>query len=334
MSNVERPRASIIIPIYNAEDTISRCLDSVFAQTYPDFEVICIDDGSTDGSLLLLKSYQEVHSNLKVIHQENQGVSAARNLGIEQATGKYITFVDGDDKIKEDFIQELVSRIGANDVVVSGYERLDSDGGCLFSKSVPSNSAWAMYKFSSTCGKLYRRSFLVEHRIRYPHQYKIGEDMFFSLVVLSHTDKIKSTPYVGYINYSNPSSVTHQNNTTKKNRNIKMLALLKDIEITTEDSSKIPVNYRLFFYLKTIILHLLTQRYLLSDAEFYQEYQTYFAWLEKIYRKYNHKMHFYCQDGEELKVNMICNIFILAIKTHTMKILLFLLNHLHVAKIE
>ncbi|MBO5038380.1 MAG: glycosyltransferase [Alphaproteobacteria bacterium] len=93
------PLVSIIIPVYNVEKFLSFCLDSVMAQTFTDFEVLCIDDGSTDGSAKILEKYAKKDKRFKIIHQENSGVSKARNTGLREALGQYIYFLDSDDTI-------------------------------------------------------------------------------------------------------------------------------------------------------------------------------------------------------------------------------------------
>ena len=93
-------KISIIVPVYNVEKYLKECLDSLINQTLEDIEIICINDGSTDNSLAILEEYQKKDSRIKVFSQKNQGVSAARNLGIEKATGEYLTFLDSDDRLE------------------------------------------------------------------------------------------------------------------------------------------------------------------------------------------------------------------------------------------
>ena len=96
---------SIIIPVYNVAPYLRECLDSVLAQTLTDWEAICIDDGSTDGSGAILDEYAAKDKRFKVIHQKNAGVSAARNSGIDAATGEYVTFLDGDDAYDRSWLE-------------------------------------------------------------------------------------------------------------------------------------------------------------------------------------------------------------------------------------
>ena len=106
MSN---PKISVIIPVYNAESTLRRCVDSVLAQTYTDFECLLIDDGSTDKSGEMCDEYAAKDSRVRVFHKENGGVSSARNVGLDNAKGEWITFLDSDDYIEEEFLGSIVN---------------------------------------------------------------------------------------------------------------------------------------------------------------------------------------------------------------------------------
>lgn len=98
---------SIIIPIYNVSKYLNRCVDSVVNQTYKNIEIILVDDGSKDNSGEMCDKYQEEYSNIKVVHKENAGLGFARNTGLEYVTGKYVIFVDGDDYIQKDMVENL-----------------------------------------------------------------------------------------------------------------------------------------------------------------------------------------------------------------------------------
>lgn len=105
------PLISVIIPVYNAEKYLRRCLDSVVAQTYRNLEIICVDDGSVDESGKICDQYAVRDARIKVIHQENQGLSAARNKGLDAAEGEYIAFVDSDDYILEDMYKKMLDKL-------------------------------------------------------------------------------------------------------------------------------------------------------------------------------------------------------------------------------
>lgn len=107
-------KVSVIVPCYNQERYISECLDSILAQTFVDYEVIVINDGSTDDSLKVINKYAEAYSFVKIINQKNQGIVVTRNKGIEQASGKYILPVDGDDKIAPTYLEKAVNVLESN----------------------------------------------------------------------------------------------------------------------------------------------------------------------------------------------------------------------------
>lgn len=121
---------SVIVPVYNAEQYLEECIKSILAQTYTDLEVICVNDGSTDSSLSILNSFAVLDDRIKVINQKNSGVSAARNRGIDEARGDFITFVDSDDALGPEMYKTLIpifEKEGAQ-IVHCGYCRIEQDG--------------------------------------------------------------------------------------------------------------------------------------------------------------------------------------------------------------
>lgn len=110
---------SVIIPVYNVKEYLNKCIESVVNQTYKDLEIILIDDGSTDGSEIMCDNWQKKDPRIIIIHQENRGLSAARNSGIKRATGKYICFVDSDDFISNDYVEILYNNLIYNNVDIS-----------------------------------------------------------------------------------------------------------------------------------------------------------------------------------------------------------------------
>lgn len=116
-------KVSVIVPVYNVEKYLSRCLDSIISQTYNNLEIICVNDGSTDSSLNILTHYQKFDSRIKIIYKENGGLSSARNAGVNASTGKYILFVDADDYISQIAVEKLYENAEKNnsDVVIFDY---------------------------------------------------------------------------------------------------------------------------------------------------------------------------------------------------------------------
>ena len=125
---------SIIIPVYNSEPYLPRCLDSVLAQTYSEIEVLLIDDGSTDNSYSLCQQYAQSDSRVKVIHQDNQGASAARNTGLDNATGDYIMFCDSDDMVSAKWVEHLVRYVLEQPDIIMPFSFICSDMIALGSK--------------------------------------------------------------------------------------------------------------------------------------------------------------------------------------------------------
>ena len=127
------PEVSVLIPVYNVDKYLPATLGSLTGQTFGDFEVLCVDNGSTDGSLAVLKEYAAKDSRIKIIEQDNRGVSAARNAALDQASGEYIAFLDSDDLWLPEKLEKQVSFMRANncDFCFTEYEHIDEDGNSL-----------------------------------------------------------------------------------------------------------------------------------------------------------------------------------------------------------
>lgn len=185
------PKFSIIVPIYNTEKYLPKCLDSLVNQTYKNIEIICINDGSTDNSLKILEKYAQKDEHIKIINQENQGVSIARNVGINNATGDYILFVDADDWIETntcDILNKNIEKNNSDLIIFNAYIAKQNQcnlGFCCNQESIMYSSMW------SIC---YKREFLNQNNIRFPQNIKIAEDHVFRLNALSCSKNIKILP--------------------------------------------------------------------------------------------------------------------------------------------
>lgn len=201
---------SIIIPIYNTKNLLYRCLESIQKQTYTNLEIVMIDDGSTDGSADICKSFCETDSRFKYIYQNNAGVSAARNNGLTHASGKYIGFVDSDDWIALDYYEALVSEMdkAGSDLVIAGFQIFDGEH--LYSKTIPdvertytkSEFAKNIWKYcsgstliNSNWNKLYRRDKICD---QFNVDMYCGEDMRFNMMYLKSADVIATVQTAGY----------------------------------------------------------------------------------------------------------------------------------------
>ena len=185
---------SVIVPVYNSEQYLSRCLKNVAQQTYMDFECIVIDDGSKDNSLFIAKEYESKDSRFRVFHKENGGVSSARNYGIERARGEYLYFVDSDDELYDDALSVLISHISEDvDLVFGGYTRCDNSGRMIDLikevKSFVATPKEAMdiiaypKRYYLVLGmpwlNLFKKSLIMRNNLRYNEQYNIYEDLLF-----------------------------------------------------------------------------------------------------------------------------------------------------------
>ena len=123
-------RISVIVPVYNVAEDLPRCLDSIFAQTHPDIEIVAVNDGSPDNSGEILACYAANNPNIRVIHKENGGVTSARLRGIQEASGEWIGFIDGDDEIEPDMYERLMdnARKFSADISHCGYQMCFADG--------------------------------------------------------------------------------------------------------------------------------------------------------------------------------------------------------------
>ena len=194
---------SIIVPVYNAEKTIKKCIDSILIQTYTNFELILINDGSKDNSLNILKKYENLDKRVIVISQENSGVSVTRNNGISVAKGDYIAFVDSDDYIAENALEILANEIEKNnklDIVISGFYIVKNDTykylNTILENKIFNNLDFLLneklFKFISTpWGKIYKREIIKDNNIKFDKNLSLGEDTIFVLEYLKYIKNVK-----------------------------------------------------------------------------------------------------------------------------------------------
>lgn len=193
-------KITVVVPVYNVEDYLDKCLESIISQTYTNLEILLVDDGSTDKSGIICEKYAQKDQRIKVVHRENGGLSAARNSGINIATGDYITFVDSDDVVSRDMIQYLFSILerAKADMSVCQSRKIGEDGGfidnvmtakdiTIFGGHEKCLEAYFQLKEFNTVawGKLYKMSLF--ETVRYP-EGRFHEDIFttYKLAALSN----------------------------------------------------------------------------------------------------------------------------------------------------
>lgn len=184
-----KPLVSVVVPVYNRAEYIEECIASVCGQTHDLVQIICVDDGSNDGSGDILSYLSGRDSRLEVITQENRGVSAARNVGLSAAKGQYVAFVDSDDVIAPGLIARLVGSMAdeADFVISADWSRT------IFDRSDREELLyWGLRHFALNppWGKLYRRSIITDHNIRFFEDVSLGEDLLFNLTYLQECGRV------------------------------------------------------------------------------------------------------------------------------------------------
>lgn len=204
-----KPIISIIIPVYNVEHYIYKCLESIRSQTYKNIEIIIINDGSTDNSLSICQKFAQNDYRYILINQKNSGASHARNVGIELAQGKYICFVDADDWIEENYIEEIAKNIKSDiDIIFWGYT-IDSPLGSyvhnlsegLFEGKASIDTIYQMkrkyeYGFTVTC--CLKREIIIQNNIRFPENISLHEDIVFINKYCRYVQRLYILDLTGY----------------------------------------------------------------------------------------------------------------------------------------
>lgn len=200
---VIRPEISIIVPVYNAVETLEKCVDSVLTQTFPNWELLLIDDGSMDGSVTLCEHYQQRDGRIVAMTQQHQGVSAARNLALSKARGRYVCFIDSDDFVDPDYLSCMYEHREADMVICGYYVDTYKDGTCIKQEShLPDdknltagmNREVLLPLFMSgmvniNCNKLLRLDIIRNNDLNYKPQ-PVNEDYMFMLSYLHRAESV------------------------------------------------------------------------------------------------------------------------------------------------
>lgn len=211
-------KLSIIIPAYNAEAYLPQCLDSILAQKHQDCEVIVVDDGSTDGTATQLQRYPDV----KVIHQENRGMSTARNRGLDEARGEYILFVDSDDLLTDGALETLVAELSGEDIIAFNAKKLhDATGEQTYHPTIrepETTDGWTYFcrhrleatdiHFVCIWQRAYRRQFLIDNNLRFADGILRAEDDLFTTQVMLAAKTVKNITPCLYIYRIRTNSIT------------------------------------------------------------------------------------------------------------------------------
>ena len=203
----KKPKISVIVPVYNVEKYLHKCVDSILKQTLSDIELILVDDGSPDGSGAICDEYAQKDSRVKVIHKPNGGVSSARNAGIKVAKGEWLCFVDSDDWIDETYLEDFGVDKGDADMYMQGYKRLYNGQVVATTGFDGFNSdkfddvlaySETNHIINSPCFKLYKNELVASNKLRFDTNTSYGEDHLFSLSYVIYAKSINYSKGKGY----------------------------------------------------------------------------------------------------------------------------------------
>lgn len=253
-------KISIIIPIFNSERELNRCVDSVLNQNFKDFEIILINDGSTDRSGFICEEYKKKDNRISIVHCENGGVSKARNIGLSRANGEFIMFMDSDDWIESNTLEVLYKNIDGRELIIYGFvydlykkETLirSSIKSTLSDYNINNSNISEKFRylfntidFSSSCNKLFKGSIIRNNNIMFNENMGIFEDLYFNIKVLKKVNDIKIIHNVLY-HYTSNNEIFHLN---KRKSNIcedilivadKLLEYIEEININLYDREEI-----------------------------------------------------------------------------------------------
>lgn len=291
-------KVSVIVPVYQAENYLKKCLDSILNQTHKNLEVILVDDGSKDKSLEICNEYKKADSRVFVISQENSGASSARNAGIDKATGDFIYFIDSDDWIELIAIEELVCEIEKNNLDCVGFnyvkeydsysvknpsfvleEKIYSGESCqeitrkaigLLGEELKHIESFNF--LASPCTKIYKRSIIADNNIYFEDIKKLGsfEDGLFNIAFFSHCNSFmyKNNYYYHY-RKTNSQSITFSYREDVLNKQLKQLSLIKEIvDIDTNSLFSEAYQNRIAFISMEYFVNIA-----MSDKKFSEKYR-------------------------------------------------------------
>lgn len=228
------PQISVIVPVYNAEKYLHECVESILSQTYPDFEIILINDGSADNSGRMCDEYAAMDSRVRVYHKANGGVSSARNKGIDVATGEWITFVDSDDYILPEMFERLI--IGDEDLKICGYfdqTRKDIPSDYVYNTIAECadymDREYRHNYINAPWAKLFKTSIIKDNNLRFDETLSLGEDTVYVLYYYYYYCKSVRTINSAMYYYNRPDSLAAKYGFTARKMNDYLSGLHKAI---------------------------------------------------------------------------------------------------------
>lgn len=263
------PKVSIIVPVYKVEKYIQECLDSIISQSFADWECLLIDDGSPDKSGLICDQYAEKDSRIRVFHKENGGPSRARNIGLDNANGDWVLFVDADDWVDTDILSSLDLNQNAADIIFFGFKRCYEDTrivecipesvGCECTADAVNRQLLSLFNskaafFGFTVNKIYKRSIIEQHHLRFRDGLNVREDEAFILNYCLYITSVKTMAFAPYNYRMLQNSLSHS--PALRFRNFRLLVETEKAVLKSYATSefKSAVSARLFtYYLSSVV---------------------------------------------------------------------------------
>ena len=316
----EEELISVIIPVYNVEKYLNKCLDSVISQTYNNIEIILIDDGSPDKCGVICDEYSKKDKRIKVIHKNNEGVSIARNLGIEKAKGEYITFIDSDDYVEKNYIETLYKMCKKNNSDMSICGTIDvNETGKIVSESKKINKNMTNVEalqelleekhFNNVVwAKLYKLSLL--DNIKFKENIKIAEDIDVIYKVLDKTTKVSiDTNNILYYYRIRKNSVTQRGYNNDWKKAIEIIGKMTNYIIEKYPKLK---KYAIKRYIKINV-------FCICQILKYGEHMEEIYILKKNILKYKKYKYYKFKVIDKIKIFLICNKIDLLKKMYALK---------------
>lgn len=261
-------KVSVVVPVYNVEDYLDKCVKSIVSQTYENLEIILVDDGSVDRSPQICDQWAAKDNRIKVVHKKNGGLSSARNAGIDNATGKYIMFEDSDDWLEIELIEKCVDRIKKTmaDIVIFGYKKVDERGNCLeeltfgsqnCSKEELTNQLFKRItemSFGYAWNKMYDLEIIRKSELEFDSGIVDREDLVFNMQLLKYLNKISYLEFVGYSYLQRGTSLLH-NADLARIKNVKTFCdKMYDIDLDDMRIKKKVYNMNVLHYISDCII--------------------------------------------------------------------------------
>ncbi len=299
MYSHQSPKMSVIVPVYNVEKYLPRCIDSILSQTFKDFELLLIDDGSPDNCGKICDEYAAKDRRVRVFHKPNGGVSSARNLGLDKACGDWITFIDSDDYVAVDYLEELASfKINSGAELVAISTKVGETEKSVTLSNNQFSLVFSKYKFVNFCppwGKLFVRELITKQNLRFNEKVRLGEDVMLVLLYLLSIEKItllSSNKY--HYELERPDSLTKAVNSydtelAGKEEFDRVSNLIINSFILDEQAIDVLEGARKYYTERTLssIMRLPMRSERISklknlDLTIYHKYKTPYSWKERL----------------------------------------------------